>query len=138
MLWEIDEEVSFARKLSKSVQSDGIPGSGGILRYIFKCFVIYLPTIKDLVGYYKFWNEVMVWFMQMIFYNVYIPLQMMRRKIQVLYNILYHCSNIYPSADSRFFQLSATGCLAFLTFRLFRAASTPIICCIYRCIFFLL
>ena len=53
-------------------------------------FPIYLPTIKDLVGYYKFWNEVMVWFMQMIFYNVYIPLQMMRRKIQVLYNISYH------------------------------------------------
>ena len=24
----------------------------------------------------------MVWFMQMIFYNVYIPLQMMQRKIQ--------------------------------------------------------
>ena len=29
-------------------------------------FFIYLPTIKDLVGYYKFRNEVMVWFMQMI------------------------------------------------------------------------
>ena len=27
---------------------------------------IYLQTIKDLVGYYKFRNEVMVWFMQMI------------------------------------------------------------------------
>ena len=31
-------------------------------------FFIYLPTIKNLVhvGYYKFRNEVMVWFMQMI------------------------------------------------------------------------
>ena len=47
-------------------------------------------TLKDFVGYYKFWNEVIVWFMQMIFYNVYIPLQMRRRKIQVLYNISYH------------------------------------------------
>ena len=52
------------------------------------------------------------------------------------YNISYHWSNIYPSADSSFFQSSATGCLAFLTFRLFWAASTPIICCLYRYIFF--
>ena len=29
-------------------------------------FFIYLPTINDHVGYYKFRNEVMVWFMQMI------------------------------------------------------------------------
>ena len=29
-------------------------------------FFIYLQTIKDLVGYYKFRNEVMAWFMQMI------------------------------------------------------------------------
>ena len=35
------------------------------------------------------------------------------------------------SADSSFFQLSATGYLAFLTFRLFWGASTPIICCIH-------
>ena len=48
-------------------------------------YFIYLPTIKDVAGYYKFRNEVMVWFMRMmICYNVYIPLQMMWRKIQVL------------------------------------------------------
>ena len=40
------------------------------------------------------------------------------------------------SAHSCLFQLSATGCLAFLILRLFRAASFPIICCIYRYIFF--
>ena len=34
--------------------------------YLKVFFFIYLPTIKDLVGYYKFRNEVMVWFMQMI------------------------------------------------------------------------
>ena len=33
-------------------------------------FFIYLPTITDVVGYYKFRNEVMVWFMQMICYSV--------------------------------------------------------------------
>ena len=43
-----------------------------------------LANKKDLVGYYKFRDEVMVWFMQMIGYNVYIPLQMMRRKLQFL------------------------------------------------------
>ena len=60
------------------------------MTFYLSMFFIYWPTIKCLVGYYKFWNEVMVWFMQMIFYNVYIPLQMMRRKIQVLYNISHH------------------------------------------------
>ena len=36
--------------------------------------VFYLPTLKDFVGYYKFWNEVMFWFTQMMRYDVYIPL----------------------------------------------------------------
>ena len=34
--------------------------------YLNVFFFIYLPTIKDLVGYHKFRNEVIVWFMQMI------------------------------------------------------------------------
>ena len=36
--------------------------------------VFYLPTLKDVVGHYKLWNEVIVWFTQMMFYNVCIPL----------------------------------------------------------------
>ena len=36
--------------------------------------VFYLPTLKDVVVHYKLWNEVMVWFTQMVCYNVYIPL----------------------------------------------------------------
>ena len=35
--------------------------------------VFYLPTLKDIVGHYKLWNEVIVWFTQMMCYNVYIP-----------------------------------------------------------------
>ena len=33
-----------------------------------------LMTLKQVVGHYKLWNEVMVWFTQMMCYNVYIPL----------------------------------------------------------------
>ena len=36
--------------------------------------VFYLPTLKDFVGRYKLWNEVMFWFTQMKCYNGYIPL----------------------------------------------------------------
>ena len=36
--------------------------------------VFYLPTLKQVVGYYKSCNEVMFWFTQMMCYNVYIPL----------------------------------------------------------------
>ena len=36
------------------------------MTFCLNVFFIYLPTIKDLVEYYKFRNEVMVWFMQMI------------------------------------------------------------------------
>ena len=38
------------------------------MTFYLQMFFIYLPTIKDLVGYYKFRNEVMVWFMQIICY----------------------------------------------------------------------
>jgi len=41
---------------------------------MFYLNVFYLPTLKDVVGHYKLWNEVMFWFTQMICYNVYIPL----------------------------------------------------------------
>ena len=41
---------------------------------MFYLNVFYLPTLKDVVGHYKLWNEVIVWFTQMMFYNVYIPL----------------------------------------------------------------
>ena len=41
---------------------------------MFYLNVFYLPTLKDVVGYYKLWNEVIVWFTQMMCYNVYIPL----------------------------------------------------------------
>ena len=36
--------------------------------------VFYLPTLKDVVGHYKLWSEVMFWFTQMMCYNVYVPL----------------------------------------------------------------
>ena len=41
---------------------------------MFYLNVFYLPTLKDFVGHYKLWNEVMIWFTQMMCYNVYIPL----------------------------------------------------------------
>ena len=41
---------------------------------MFYLNVFYLPTLKDVVGHYKLWNEVMFWFTQMMCYNVYIPL----------------------------------------------------------------
>ena len=82
------------------------------MTFYLNVFFIYLPTIKDVVGYYKFWNEVMVWFMQMIFYNVYIPLQMMWRKIQVLQYFISLIQHVLTIVF--FFQLSATGCLPWM------------------------
>ena len=108
-----------------------------ILEYgvLLKCFFIYLPTIKDLVGYYKFRNEVMVWFMEMICLRP-IANDAEENPGPIIFHIIDPKST-YP-ADCSFFQSSDTGCLAFLTFRLFWAARTPIICSIYRYIFFLL
>ena len=40
---------------------------------MFYLNVFNLPTLKDVVGHYKLWNEVIVWFTQMMFYNIYIP-----------------------------------------------------------------
>ena len=33
--------------------------------------MFYLPTLKDVFGHYRLWNEVMFWFTQMMCYNVY-------------------------------------------------------------------
>ena len=41
---------------------------------MFYLQVFYLPTLKQVVGHYKLWNEVLFWFTQMMCYNVYIPL----------------------------------------------------------------
>ena len=44
------------------------------MRLMFYLNVFYLPSLKDFVGHYKLWNEVMFWFAQLMCYNVYIPL----------------------------------------------------------------
>ena len=41
---------------------------------MFYLNVFYLPRLKQVVGQYKMWNQVMFWFTQMMSYNVYIPL----------------------------------------------------------------
>ena len=41
---------------------------------MFRLNVLYLPTLKQVVGHYKSCEEVMFWFTQMMCYNVYIPL----------------------------------------------------------------
>ena len=41
----------------------------GILKFSLNVF--YLPTLKQVVGQYKMWNEVKFWFTQMTFYNIY-------------------------------------------------------------------
>ena len=41
---------------------------------MFYLHVFYLPTLNQVVGHYKLWNEVMFWFTQMMCYNVYIAL----------------------------------------------------------------
>ena len=45
-----------------------------IMLTMFYLNVCYLPTLKQVVGQYKMWNQVMFWFTQMMYYNVYIPL----------------------------------------------------------------
>ena len=45
-----------------------------IMLMMFYLSVFYLPTLKQVVGQYKMWNQVMFWFTQMMCYNVYIPL----------------------------------------------------------------
>ena len=84
-----------------------------ILEYdnLLKCF-INLATVKDIVGYYKQWNEVIAWFTQMICYNVYIPL-LIKQANDVEENPGLTIFDINDptttvSADSSFFQLSAT------------------------------
>ena len=38
------------------------------------CFTLYLPTLKDVVGHYKLWNEVTFWLDTNYVLNVYIRL----------------------------------------------------------------
>ena len=45
-----------------------------VMLMMFYLNVFYLPTLKQVVGHYKLWNEVMFWFNKMMCYNVYIPL----------------------------------------------------------------
>ena len=45
-----------------------------VMLMIFYLNVFYLPTLKQVVGHYRLWNEVMFWFNKMMCYNVYIPL----------------------------------------------------------------
>ena len=45
-----------------------------IMLMMFYLNVFYLPTLKQVVGQYKLWNEVLFWFTQIMYYNVYIPL----------------------------------------------------------------
>ena len=41
---------------------------------MFYLNVFYFPILKQGVGQRKMWNDMMFWFLQMIFYNAYIPL----------------------------------------------------------------
>ena len=45
-----------------------------LMLMMFYLNVFYLPVLKQVVGEYKMWNDVMFWFSKMICYNVYIPL----------------------------------------------------------------
>ena len=79
---------------------------------MFYLNVFYLPTLIDVVGYYKLWNEVMVWLTQMICYNAYIPL-LIRQANDVeknpglaIFDIIDPTTTV--SSGSSFFQLSAT------------------------------
>lgn len=42
-----------------------------VMLMMFYLNVFYLPTLKQVVGQYKMWNEVKFWFTQMTFYNIY-------------------------------------------------------------------
>ena len=48
--------------------------SSAIMLMMFYLNVFYLPTLKQVVGQYKLRNEVLFWFTQIMYYNVYIPL----------------------------------------------------------------
>ena len=45
-----------------------------IMLMMFYMNVFYLPTLKQVFEHYKMWNEVVFWFTQFMYYNVYIPL----------------------------------------------------------------
>ena len=45
-----------------------------IMLMMFYMNVFYLPTLKKVVAPYKIWNEVVFWFTQFMYYNVYMPL----------------------------------------------------------------
>ena len=45
-----------------------------ILIMFYLSVFFFLPTLKQVVGQYKMWNEVMFWFTRMMCYNVYISL----------------------------------------------------------------
>ena len=76
-----------------------------ILEYdvLLKCFFIFLPTIKDVVGYYKFRND-----MRQCLHPIANDVE--ENPGPTIFNIIDP-----TSTDSSFFQLSATGYLAFLT-----------------------
>ena len=80
-------------------------------------------------------NEVMVWFMKMICLHL-IANDAEENPGPIIFHIID--PNSTHLLTLVFFQSSDTGCLAFLTFRLFWAANAPSICCIYRYIYFLL
>ena len=47
---------------------------GSLWNMMFYLNVFYLLTLKDVVGHYKLWSEVMFQFTQIMCYNVHIPL----------------------------------------------------------------
>ena len=55
---------------------------------MFYLNVFYLPTLKDVVGHYELWNEVMFWFTQVMCYNVYIHVcpELQSNEIHALYD----------------------------------------------------
>ena len=40
-----------------------------VMLLMFHLYVFYLPILKQVVGQYKMWNDVMFWFSQMFFYT---------------------------------------------------------------------
>ena len=77
-----------------------------------------LANIKKTLNICKFWNEVMVWFMLQCLHPIANDVE--ENPGSTIFHIIDP-----TSTDSVFFHLSATRCLAFLTFRLFRAARNP-------------
>ena len=41
---------------------------------MFYLNVFFFPALKQVVEHYKMWSDMIFWFSQMIFFNVYIPL----------------------------------------------------------------